>query len=48
MSCVVTKTSINYEIFGSGFSIIIKHSMGTDHRSMMPWIEPIFESLQGF
>lgn len=48
MNCIVTKGNINYEVFGSGFPIIIMHSMGTDHRSMIPWIEPIFESLQGF
>ena len=48
MKCSVTKGIINYEIYGSGFPILILHSMGTDHRSMLCWIEPIFEKIQGF
>ena len=48
MNCLVTKGSIYYEIIGSGFPIIIMHSMGTDHRSMKAWIEPIFNNIQGF
>jgi hypothetical protein len=34
MNYLVTKGSIYYEIVGSGFPILIMHSMGTDHRSM--------------
>jgi pimeloyl-ACP methyl ester carboxylesterase len=32
-----------YEALGHGHPLIILHSMGTDHRSMKAWIEPIFE-----
>ena len=48
MNCEVTKGSIHYKIIGSGFPIIIMHSMGTDHQSMIPWIEPVFENIQDF
>ncbi len=48
MNCIVTKGSINYEVIGSGFPILILHSMGTDHRSMKSWLEPIFNNLIGF
>jgi len=47
MQIKVAKGSINYERFGRGFPILILHSMGTDHRSMKPWLEPIFSQLQG-
>jgi hypothetical protein len=42
MKVQVAKVSNNYEIVGSGFPILMLHSMGTDHRSMKPWAEPIF------
>lgn len=48
MNCLVKKGSINYEIIGSGFPIIIMHAMGTDLRSMKAWIEPIFNDFNGF
>ncbi|MGX6443873.1 alpha/beta fold hydrolase [Neobacillus sp. K501] len=48
MECLVAKGSIYYETVGSGFPIIIMHSMGTDHRSMKAWIEPIFSKNHGF
>ena len=48
MNCIVAKGSINYEVIGSGFPILILHSMGTDHRSMKSWLEPIFSNLIGF
>jgi pimeloyl-ACP methyl ester carboxylesterase len=48
MNCLVTNGNIYYEIVGSGFPILIMHSMGTDHRSMKTWIEPIFENIQGY
>lgn len=48
MNCLVTKGSINYEMIGSGFPIIIMHAMGTDLRSMEAWIEPIFNDFDGF
>ena len=48
MKCLVTKSIINYEIYGSGFPILILHSMGTDHRAMSCWLEDMFETIQGF
>jgi pimeloyl-ACP methyl ester carboxylesterase len=48
MNCLVIKGSIYYEMVGSGFPILIMHSMGTDHRSMKAWIEPIFNNIQGY
>ncbi|WML24631.1 alpha/beta hydrolase [Neobacillus sp. OS1-33] len=48
MNCLVTKGSIHYEIIGSGSPILILHAMGTDHRSMKSWLEPIFKNLIGF
>jgi pimeloyl-ACP methyl ester carboxylesterase len=48
MNCLVTNGNIYYDIVGSGFPILIMHSMGTDHRSMKTWIEPIFENIQGY
>ncbi|CAG9609406.1 alpha/beta fold hydrolase [Pseudoneobacillus rhizosphaerae] len=48
MNCLVTNGNIYYDIVGSGFPILIIHSMGTDHRSMKTWIEPIFENIQGY
>ncbi|WP_216827342.1 alpha/beta fold hydrolase [Alkalihalobacterium elongatum] len=37
-----------YEIEGSGHPILILHAMGTDHRSMKKWLEPVFKEKQGF
>ncbi|TXC93028.1 alpha/beta hydrolase [Metabacillus litoralis] len=48
MNCLVTKGRIHYAIEGTGFPIVIMHSMGTDHRSMKSWLEPIFEKNEGF
>ncbi|MHC0036926.1 alpha/beta fold hydrolase [Pseudoneobacillus sp. C159] len=48
MKCLVAKGGIAYEVEGSGFPLLILHSMGTDHRSMKAWLEPVFTSLEGF
>lgn len=37
-----------YETYGEGHPILILHAMGTDHRSMTAWIEPIFHNMKGF
>lgn len=37
-----------YEKYGEGHPIIILHAMGTDHRSMKSWVEPIFNHINGF
>jgi pimeloyl-ACP methyl ester carboxylesterase len=48
MECKVRKGTIFYESIGEGFPLIFLHSMGTDHRSMMAWAEPIFENMKDF
>ncbi|MDQ0887866.1 pimeloyl-ACP methyl ester carboxylesterase [Paenibacillus sp. V4I9] len=42
MECHVSKGTINYEVCGEGSPVIVLHAMGTDHRSMKAWLEPIF------
>jgi pimeloyl-ACP methyl ester carboxylesterase len=42
------KETIYYESIGEGFPIIFLHSMGTDHRSMKAWAEPIFENMKDY
>jgi pimeloyl-ACP methyl ester carboxylesterase len=48
MICNVQKGKINYEVIGEGFPLLILHAMGTDHRSMKAWLEPIFVNTSGF
>lgn len=48
MEYKVRKGTIFYESIGEGFPIIFLHSMGTDHRSMKAWAEPIFENMKDF
>jgi pimeloyl-ACP methyl ester carboxylesterase len=48
MNCMVSKGSIYYKTKGEGFPLVILHSMGTDHRSMMAWLEPVFDGKKGF
>jgi pimeloyl-ACP methyl ester carboxylesterase len=48
MICTVSKGKIHYEIVGEGHPVLILHAMGTDHRSMMAWVEPIFNKRTGF
>lgn len=43
-----SKGSIYYEKIGDGFPLVILHAMGTDHRSMKMWLEPLFKEIQGF
>ncbi|WP_254871196.1 alpha/beta fold hydrolase [Bacillus sp. Marseille-Q1617] len=40
--------SIFYEMVGEGTPLLILHSMGTDHRSMKAWLEPIFLNMDGY
>ncbi|WP_421378541.1 alpha/beta fold hydrolase [Bacillus salacetis] len=42
MECKVKYGTINYKVTGEGRPYIILHSMGTDHRAMEAWLEPIF------
>jgi pimeloyl-ACP methyl ester carboxylesterase len=48
MICSVSKGTIFYQVVGDGFPVVILHSMGSDHRSMMAWLEPIFKSNQKY
>lgn len=48
MECKVRKGTIFYESIGEGLPLIFLHSMGTDHRSMKAWSEPIFENMKDF
>ncbi|MFC0190179.1 alpha/beta fold hydrolase [Fictibacillus aquaticus] len=43
MEFSIGNDTLYYEMEGHGHPLIILHSMGTDHRSMRAWIEPIFE-----
>ncbi|MEI5908747.1 alpha/beta hydrolase [Bacillus spongiae] len=48
MLCNVEMGRIYYEIYGEGFPVLLLHGMGTDHRSMKAWAEPIYENIKGF
>ncbi len=48
MDCKVRKGNIHYEVIGKGFPLLILHAMGTDHRSMKGWLEPVFNEIEGF
>ncbi|TMU83547.1 alpha/beta hydrolase [Bacillus sp. BHET2] len=48
MNCKVRMGSIHYEDRGEGTPLLILHSMGTDHRAMMAWIEPVFKDINGY
>lgn len=48
MDVKVSKGNIHYQVYGEGFPLIILHAMGTDHRSMKGWLEPVFEDIVGF
>ncbi|MDV2686432.1 alpha/beta hydrolase [Alkalihalophilus lindianensis] len=48
MKCKVRSRSIFYEVIGEGTPILILHSLGTDHRSMKAWVEPIFKDINGY
>ncbi|MFP3389796.1 alpha/beta fold hydrolase [Brevibacillus sp. SIMBA_040] len=39
---------IHYEICGNGYPLVILHGLGTDHRSMKAWVEPLFEKRSGW
>lgn len=38
-----SSSSIFYESCGEGYPLVILHGLGTDHRSMKAWMEPLFE-----
>lgn len=43
-----TAGSIHYEICGDGFPLVILHAIGTDHRAMKAWIEPLLTNWPGW
>ncbi|WP_409250890.1 alpha/beta fold hydrolase [Bacillus sp. SCS-153A] len=45
MDCKVSFGSIHYKVIGKGRPFVILHSMGTDHRAMEAWLEPIFNEV---
>jgi pimeloyl-ACP methyl ester carboxylesterase len=45
MECKVKYGIIHYKVIGEGRPYIILHSMGTDHRAMEAWLEPIFTKM---
>jgi pimeloyl-ACP methyl ester carboxylesterase len=48
MEFISGKNRLFYQIQGEGHPIYILHAMGTDHRSMAAWLEPIFGDLDRF
>lgn len=48
MNCNVKNGTIFYEEYGQGIPIIILHAMGTDHRAMKAWLEPVFQDNTGW
>ncbi|WP_456274544.1 alpha/beta fold hydrolase [Bacillus sp. AK031] len=48
MECNVKYGTIHYKVCGEGKPIVILHSMGTDHRAMSAWIEPLFTENSNF
>ncbi|USG68181.1 alpha/beta hydrolase [Brevibacillus ruminantium] len=41
---IIWQNKISYTRRGQGFPLVILHAMGTDHRAMMAWMEPLFEA----
>lgn len=48
MHCELSQGSIHYETIGEGKPILVLHAMGTDHRAMSAWMEPIFDGTAGW
>ena len=48
MECKVSYGRIHYKIIGEGKPLVILHSMGTDHRAMEVWLEPIFNEVTDY
>lgn len=42
-SISVKEGTIHFDVIGEGMPIIVLHPLGTDHRSMINWLEPVFE-----
>ncbi|QDP39180.1 alpha/beta fold hydrolase [Radiobacillus deserti] len=39
---------LHYFVEGSGHPVFVLHGIGTDHRAMKGWLEPIFVEREGF
>lgn len=48
MKCKLEGITVNYEIIGEGYPIVMLHGWPADHRSMVRAFEPIFESRSGW
>ncbi|WP_066306722.1 alpha/beta fold hydrolase [Bacillus sp. FJAT-29814] len=48
MRFIFEEEALFYDMVGKGHPIIILHAMGTDHRSMKAWLEPVFQNEDGF
>ncbi|WP_163853218.1 alpha/beta fold hydrolase [Paenibacillus elgii] len=48
MTTKKTNPPLYYEIRGEGYPLIVLHALATDHRSMMAWMEPLFEQRPGW
>jgi pimeloyl-ACP methyl ester carboxylesterase len=35
-------------VIGEGYPLVFLHAMGTDHRAMQAWVEPLFSNRQGY
>ncbi|WP_010493253.1 alpha/beta fold hydrolase [Paenibacillus elgii] len=48
MTTEKTNPPLYYETLGEGYPLIVLHALATDHRSMMAWMEPLFERRPGW
>lgn len=48
MDQLIRGLNIHYEIAGEGHPLVILHALGTDHRSMQAWMEPVFAGQSGW
>ena len=39
---------IHYDVIGDGFPLVFLHALGTDHRAMQAWSEPVFQQRPGY
>ena len=44
MECKLEKITVNYEIYGEGYPVLMIHGWTVDHRIMKGCMEPIFET----
>jgi pimeloyl-ACP methyl ester carboxylesterase len=42
------KDTISYASYGEGKPLVVLHALGTDHRAMQAWMEPLFANRPGW